>query len=524
MDPVKVLHRPPSNAAAKIASDPVWFFKTFFGTELWLKQAQIVASVRDNKNTSVASCHASGKTFTAGHVALWFIHAFKNSIVISTAPTARQVEDMLWKEIRGAHGRSKYDLPGDMLTTRYNITAEWYAVGLSTDDPNKFQGYHAPHILIIVDESSGIPPTIWEAIEGVGSTGNVRILELGNPTDPTGHFADTFKSAFYAKFHIGCFDTPNFAPFRRLKPNGSIDEDKSLEALLASTYEQRQNATQASYLIAPQWVYERAIKWTPESPMFQARCLGKFPEEGEDTLIPLRHALQAKVTKENPAEGRWHGKDEWMGIDVARYGSDKTVMVPRIGNRAMSVNRFVKESTMKTAGRIAGYHKAHPWSRKNIDDIGVGGGVTDRLNELQIPGVQGVNVGEGAYDKERFINKRAEYYFALADRFREGDILIPNDDDLVNELTSLKIKWTSKGLIQIESKEDLRKRGIKSPDSADALMLAFAPTHIGSYGSAHELGPEQKPERAPGEPSGEAPVEEESSDRPITAGITNESF
>lgn len=439
-----------------IRNDPATFLEDGFGIKLWKKQREVVRLVRDNSKISVRSCHASGKSFIAGRIAVWFLHAFPDSIVLTTAPTFRQVQDVLWKEIRTAYYNSKADLAGEVLNTRYNISPSHFAVGLSTDEPDKFQGYHAKSMLIIIDESSGVPPNIFEAIQGVASTGHIKILELGNPTDPTGHFANTFKSQFYVKVSISCFDTPNFAPF------------PDIQSLRDSTEEQRVQAVVCPYLVTPQWVYERLIDWGENTPMFQARCLGEFPTEGVDTLVSLSNALQA--VERNDLD---NNEPEVLGVDIARYGSDKTVFAYRRGDNLISIDRYSKEDTMQTVGKINLFKTQHPEIKIIIDDSGVGGGVTDRLEEQKVD-VEAVNVGTKSYESEKYINLRAELYHKLAKRFVAGSVSIPKDDLLVSELSSIKYRLNSKGQIQIESKDDMKKRGMKSPDSADAVMLAFS--------------------------------------------------
>lgn len=440
----------------QIRSDPVTFIEKGFGVKLWTKQKQIVRSVRDNDKTAIRSCHASGKSFIAARIAVWFLHAFPESIVLTTAPTFRQVEDVLWKEIRTAYYSAKASLAGDILNTRYNIGPSHFAVGLSTDEPDKFQGYHAKRMLIIIDESSGVPPNIFEAIQGVASTGFVKILELGNPTDPTGHFAGIFKSPFYSKHSISCFDTPNFSDF------------PDIDKLSASTEKERRRAVKYPYLITPQWVFERLEDWGEDTPMFQARCLGEFPREGDDTLIPLSRVLQAVE------RGSFEGNEpEVIGVDIARYGADKTVFAFRRGNNLVSLDKYSREDTMQTVGRIVTLKKEHPNIKIVVDDSGVGGGVTDRLEEMNID-VEAVNVGVKSEEADTYTNLRAELYHKLSKKFADGSISILDDETLVSELSSIKYRVNSKGLIQIESKDEMKKRGMKSPDCADALMLAFS--------------------------------------------------
>lgn len=458
-----------------LAARPDLFIENVLGDNLYPYQEQLVSTLAKERFVSIASCHGIGKSFTAARVVLWFLITHPRSIVLTTAPTNRQVKDVLWKEIRSAYRDASAHLGGKILELRFELAEDWYAIGLSTNEPDRFQGYHAPHILIVIDESSGVPAPIFEAIEGIGSTGNVYMLELGNPTDPTGHFAQTFKNPFYKNYRISCFDTPNFLPFRR------ESEDESIEALINSTIEQRKAAVVDERLIVPEWVYRRYHIWGKDSPMFQARCLGKFPLEGDDTLIPLRHALRA-VDNENVVDQ----EKEVLGVDIARFGSDETVLVYRRGNKVETIQRFRKDDLMTTVGRINVFHQAHPYAGINIDDSGVGGGVTDRLREMKVA-VNPINVGSMPNNKQIYANLRAELYWELAQMFERGEIIIPNDDQLISELTSMKYKYLN-GKIVIESKDEMKKRGLNSPDSADAVMLAFADSKSSSFDTMMSLG------------------------------------
>ena len=465
---------------------PVRFLHMCYGADLWEKQQEIILSVRDNRYTTVASCHASGKSFTAAHIVHWFLHAFPHSIVLTTAPTFRQVQDVLWKEINTAYGKGtqRFDISGDMLKVRYNLASDWFAVGLSTDDPDKFQGYHAKSILIIIDESSGVPSPIFDAIEGVASTGNVHVLHLGNPTDPTGYFSNTFKSPFFNKIHISCFDTPNFIPFR------GENEAESIQLLKNSTEKQREQAVLHGYLITPQWVYQRLIEWGADSSMFMARCLGHFPLEGDNTLIPMRHALECVA---NPQPILMSSPPDSLGVDVARYGTDKTVLCHIKGGNVVSIESYPRTATTEVAGLITQWHHLHPFGTIRVDDSGVGGGVVDMCVDNKIP-VIAVNVGESPYGsspqqleeaKRMFINKRGQYYWQLSQKIRNHEIGIPDLDTLLSELTSIRYKLDQKGHIVIETKDEMRARGLHSPDYADALMLASFQVPMGTWGDTN---------------------------------------
>ena len=182
------------------------------GASLWAKQREIIEAVRDCAEVYVPSCHASGKSFTAAHVALWFLYSHPNSIVVTTAPTGRQVKKILWQEIRRAHGKAPVPLGGALLKQEMQIDEKWYAFGFSSDEPTNFSGLHADWVLFIVDEATGIPAESWEAIDGVLSNEHAHLLAIGNPTDGSSEFAVRCAKGGpgVAVLPISAYDTPNF--------------------------------------------------------------------------------------------------------------------------------------------------------------------------------------------------------------------------------------------------------------------------------------------------------------------------
>ncbi len=449
----------PEQTRQKIKADPQWFIENILGDRLWDKQLEAIESLRDNNRVCVRSCHSIGKSFLAARAVLWFMFAHKPAVVLTTAPTFRQVEGILWREIRTAIANAKQKLGGRITTVKYELENNWFALGLSTDEPDRFQGYHSPNILVIPDESSGIPPTIFEAVEGVLASGNAKMMLIGNPTDPSGYFAQSFKSPLYRKIAISALDTPNFKSFA------------TWDDLRNSTQEQRDKAVVLPYLVSPQWAYERLLEWGEDTPMFAARVKGEFPAQADNALISLAWVEQAARQWSDLIEP---SGEEQFGVDVARFGDDKTVFYRRKGNRAWIHAKYGKLDTMETTGKIVALARENPEAAFAIDSVGVGAGVVDRCNELGLSNVYGVNVGEGSTEPDK-VNKRAEYFWSLRDRFAQGDIILKDDDETTQQLTALTYKYTSTGKIQIESKEDMKKRGMKSPDLADALMLCFAP-------------------------------------------------
>lgn len=441
----------------RLRDNPIFFVDQVLGGVPWDKQIQIIKSVRDNPRTTVRSCSDSGKSWTASVVALWFLFTHCPSTVITTAPTWRQVKDILWREIQARYVVSKYPLGGEIIQTSLTINPKWFAMGISTDEAERFQGFHNENVLVIVDEASGVDELIFNAIENPLAGGHTRLLLIGNPTQVSGSFYDSHRSQIYTSIHVSAFDTPNFAYF-----------DITIDDIRNDTWRQKidVNRLPFPYLISPAWVAERYLEWGEASLMWECYVMGNFPMQGTDTLIPLDGIEAAQQREIQP-----HGTRA-MGVDIARFGEDENVAIIRQGNTVLHMDTWRNADTMETAGRIA--HLMNGWqvTHANIDVIGIGAGVVDRLHE-QGWAVNGVSVAERSVESEICSNLRAEIFWNLRQLIVNGDIDIPEDSKITSELASLKYKFNSRGQLVIESKEDMKKRGLQSPDRADALALAF---------------------------------------------------
>jgi hypothetical protein len=415
------------------------------GASPWSKQVEILEAVRDHTRVAVRSCNGSGKTYIAAHVVLWWLMCHPDAIVITTAPTAHQVRNILWREIRRAHHENADVIGGTLLRTSLELGDKHFAQGLSTDTPERFQGFHEGHILFVVDEASGVREGIFEAIEGSMTSDDAKLLLLGNPTSLSGTFYEAFhkRRGLWHAIHISAFDTPNLMKNEVVLPT----------------------------LVTPKWVADAEQNWGTESYLYQVRVMGEFPSESEDTLVPLRLVEMAASADRN---GGLDGGLVEIGVDVARFGSDKSAICVRRGDQIVSLESFGRQDTMSTAGRVAAIAGEYSPAAIRIDEIGVGAGVVDRLKELKISNVEGVNVARRASRREQFANQRAELYDGLRERFVENRIGIPNNADLISQLASVKYSFTSSGQMKIEGKDELRSRGERSPDLADAVMLAFA--------------------------------------------------
>lgn len=459
------LRRQVKELSRRIQMEPEYFVEEILGDELVDYQREILQSIRDNALTTVRSHHDSGKSFTAARAALWFLEAHPQSIVLTTAPTFRQVEQIIWREIRNAHRKSKIPLGGKLLNTMLDLSDDWYAIGVSSDDPDKVQGFHpkSGFILVVVDEAAGVAEDIFVAIDAVLSSEGARALYIGNPTSLAGRFYTSHHSdPSSSKIHISPFKTPNFL-------NNGIENLEDLMEVDLSTVE-----IVAPYLITPAWAKNKITLWGVESPMFQARVLGEFPSAEENTLIPLNY-IEAAATKER--FDRLDPGDPFVGVDVARYGNDKTVISYRHGPIVEKQIVHGKENTTTTAGRVKLLlNDLGTWLGVYIDSDGVGGGVADILTDDKIEEVVEIYNNSKAFPERgglKFVNLRSQIYWHLAELFRKGLIYIPPNSELMSQLASIRYYITRNG-IEVEKKDDIVKRLKISPDRADSLAYCFA--------------------------------------------------
>lgn len=466
-----------------IRVDPVFFVRDILNKRPWHKQVEILESLRDNPRTAIRSCHGIGKTFIAASAILWFLYAHTPSIVLSTAPTWRQVEKLIWKEIRNAYNGARIPLGGSLAPktpSLHIIQDEWYAAGLSTNEPGRFQGFHEEHLLVVVDEAAGVNENIFEAVEGVLTSRGTRLLLLGNPTAIGGTFYNAFRSPTFKKIHISAFDTPNFTEF------GITVDD-----IVNNTFEEKIGGRELpnAKLITPAWVRGRYVDWGLNSPAWESRVLGEFPTQGENTLIPLAW-IEAAME-------RWHDMPDTqpigdpreaveIGVDVARFGSDSTVIAVKHGDKIYPLQTYPLKGINETTGLVIDTARRHKTDVIKVDEIGVGAGVVDMLGERGYYDT-GINVSDRPRDLERFSNLRAELWWNLRDRLdpdperNPNPIGLPPDDELLADLAGVIYKFNSRGQVQIEQKEDMKKRLGRSPDRADAVVLAVAPTSGGGF-------------------------------------------
>jgi phage terminase large subunit len=236
-------------------------------------------------------------------------------------------------------------------------------------------------------------------------------------------------------------------------------------------------------LVSDEFVEEMKMRYGEESNAYRIRVLGEFPLADDDTIIPIHLAEAASHRDVQVAEDT---KPIW-GLDVARFGTDKTALAKRVGPVITEISRWQGLDLMQTVGRVKAEYDGLPPSMRPqeilVDSIGMGGGVVDRLRELGLP-VRGVNVGESPSMGTTYSNLRAELWFKMRGWLESRNSKIPKDDQLIAELTSIRYSFASSGKMRAESKDEMRKRGLASPDLADAACLTLAGDAVTAMGGA----------------------------------------
>lgn len=458
-----------ANAVAQILeqgrADPVTFIEQTMRASLWSGQRDIVRAVFKHPRVCVKAAHSVGKTYVAARIVLAFFYLKPHCKILTTAPTYTAVRKLLWGEIASAHDRLPGGMGGQLFGTELRASADHWALGLSTDRADRFQGHHADSLLLVFDECAGVRPEIWEAAETIRAGGaDVHWLCIGNPTVTSGPFYDAFHTQreTWSLHTLGAFQSPNL-----------IGMDP---AELVAKAEHEIEPDPYPFLTQRRWVRERAIEWGIGSPLFQSRVLGEFPTESEDSLIWLTH-VEAARSRQLEA----NADDEWRaGLDVAGPGSDETVLLVRHGPRVVEVKAW---SNSDPRGEVVA--ALMPYRERGIsvgvDSVGIGYYMAQHLRDNGFEVVE-INVGNKPYDKERFVNLKAELYWGLRERFTDGDISGDIDDRLVSQLCGIRYTYDSRGRVVIESKDSIHRRGGKSPDRAEAAMLAFSASNALHWG------------------------------------------
>ncbi|MEW5722530.1 MAG: terminase [Thermodesulfobacteriota bacterium] len=387
---------------------------------------------------AVASGHGVGKTALIAWIILWFMSTRAHPQIVVTANTRVQLETKTWRELAKWHKLSINAHWFEWTASRfYNVEHRdtWFASAIpwNRERPEAFAGTHERDVLVVFDEGSRIPDEIWEVTEGAMTQPGAFWVVFGNPTQNTGRFAQCFK---------------------RLRHRWSTRQIDARACKMA-------NQDQIS-----QWLED----YGEDSDFVRVRVRGLFPRAATNQLIALDLVEAAAGRSLHPASQLHAAKV--LGVDVARYGEDQSVLVRRQGLAATGLKKFRGLDTMTLAGLAAGEIEAWRPDAVFIDEVGIGAGVVDRLLQLGFQVIP-VNGGARALDDNRYHNLRAEMWDKMR-AWLEGGASIPDDQELKDDLIGPEYYFDQRERIQLEKKEDMKRRGLASPDCADALALTFA--------------------------------------------------
>lgn len=458
--------------------DPVLWAEERAGLILWSKQKEILRSVAKNKRTAVKSCHSIGKTFISAVLAGWWVDTRFNSMVQSTAPTYDQVHGQLWEEIRKLH--TEVGLPGQV-----NEADEWKRPMLNDGTgrtknilvgqgrkpaDNNIHGFHGIHrpdgVLVLLDEGCGLHQSLFTGAEAITTAEFDRQLTTGNPDDPATEFGDIFhnRSGQWNLITVSAFDTPNFtdeADELRKKYKNDPEKLEYVERMLAG-------------LPKPETIEEQKELWGEDSPRYMSKVLAEFPTVSEDSLFTpaeIAIGINCKIETE--------GAFKVLGVDPARFGGDKAALVLNDGGRIEIVATYQTMDLMELAARTHKHAVELGVDQVRVDSVGLGGGVQDRLVQLNIAAGRPYAVIEMIAqatppDRSLHRNARAYWYDSMKYKLRSGNLDIPDNKELLDEMSRARYSYPN-GVMQIEGKEEMRKRGVASPNILDAAVMATAP-------------------------------------------------
>ncbi len=436
----------------KLHNDPVLFVEEILGATPQPWQAKALRAVVKNDKISIRSGHGVGKSAYLSWLILWFLLTRYPAKIACTANTGSQLSDVLWGEV-SKWARKMPDgflqlleIKSDKIELTGAPDSAAYARTAARDRPEALQGFHSPNMLFLVDEASGVPDIIFQVAEGALSTTGAKVVMCGNPTRNSGYFYDAFHSMSHRwdTMKVSCHD---------------------------------------STLVSPDFIRDMSEKYGEESNIFSIRVLGEFAKEDDDVLIPLHlieDAVKRDVDLTETAPIVW-------GLDVARFGNDKTALAKRRGNHLLEpVLHWSGKDLMETTGiLLTQYEDCRFLDRPQeivVDSIGMGSAVVDRGIELDLPVIP-CAVSESPSLRAKYVRLRDELWFKAREWFTGLDVRMPDDSQLIKELSVPRFSYTSTGKLKVESKDEMKKRlgANASPDLADAFCLTFAGQAVAAH-------------------------------------------
>ena len=435
------------------------------GVKLWSKQVEIANDIKDSRNIAVKAAHGVGKSFLAAVLICWWIDTrYPEVFVASTAPSKAQISAIVWREVRKMKGlieqRFEKGLIDHKLPGYITADEEWKEEGGNilgfgrkppeNKEESSYQGIHTRYVLAIGDEAVGLTGELIDSLSNITSNETSRRILLCNPTNPASYVGKLFKNKVDSwSYHtISVFDSPNFTG----NPDGL-----PAEAL--------------AELVGPSYVEDKKAEYGENSARYKARVLGEFAWDLGDTLIAPEDVALAQDTEiieldENPV---------WLGVDVARFGKDLSTIYVNHGGKLRFYKSFEQNSLVELAGFVHRAAVELGAAEVRYDVQGVGQGFEELLlqQEPRPYKMIGLSGSAASPDNRQWLNARAYWWDSFRKQLRSGQIdLDPTDDRLQDELIMVEYGFSPKGGLKIQSKDEMRKQGKKSPDFADAAIYA----------------------------------------------------
>jgi hypothetical protein len=457
-----------------VSSDPVKWAQDVLKTETYSKQREIIRLVDlEVPKIAVPSCHSAGKSKTASIVAARWLAKYPpgTARVVTTAPTFYQVQAVLWNEINALFAKAVDDEGNHLLPGRVNQTQWWingYLAGMgrkpADNSPETFSGLHAEHLLVIIDEAGGVPNEIWHAVSTLATNEGCVILAIGNPDDPQSFFKEVVEGAQTAEgngwtvVQIPAWETPNLSG----EPCAGIFK---------------------KVLLTKQWVEEARKAHGEDSGWWASKVAAEFPDEDSMTIIRVVDVTASMNCPDDydPEDlARYKRLNQvQLGVDIAASETgDETVIRERVGRKILRRWSVRSEDPEEISQLIVDAQMQSGATLIHLDATGVGFGfVGDLRRRLPNVAIMPFVAAAQADDKAQFVNRRAEAHWFTREALRKHLLdfsEMESPGTLIKELTSARY-MLKKGKIQVELKDDIRKRIGQSPDDADALHLCVLP-------------------------------------------------
>ena len=481
-------------AKMRYFNDPVLWGEEVLGVKLWSKQQEIARSVVETKNVVVKAGHETGKSYLAGFLICWWVDTRWSlpggCFVVSTAPSTRQINAIVWREVRKFHKLAKqryqdglidHELPGYITADAHWRLPDGIELGYGAKPPDgadkengndSMSGIHARFVLAVGDEAVGLSKGLIGDLANITSNATSRRFLICNPTNPLSYVATIFKRELTGwKTHtISVFDSPNFHGRGVCDPEKckTYDAHQAMEPYEGFPKEVLETLVDQSY------VDDMAEEHGVGSPTYISRVLGEFAWDMGFTLIrpeDIAKGLDAEIVPDTPPL-------PVLGVDVSRSkaGDKNTVYKYHDG-----LLRFVAEwndpNAMNTARKIHQLALENAVDQVRIDGSGLGGPIADAVLELSEGRYLVIEIlgSDASPDKHRWHNHRAWSWWDFQNRLSKGLIDIDIEDEKLQEqLLGVEIKKKTSGsdALLLESKEEMKKRGVHSPDHGDAAVYA----------------------------------------------------